>query len=359
MFVHTRSKEYIVKGHQVTVLVPSEQHNQYKIDGVQVVQGNVSSFLKYLDRADKVMIHLLFHRLRKDLDAGFLYNYLLENRVPTVFFIHGVEAQTIWGSRRDDIKWHDPRSVARWLYRDLYLINRMKNTISAFNAPGFPCSFVAPSKWMFEESTRHTGIEITEKAFVIPNGINTEHFQFREQWANRHKLLSIRPLIFKGKYAIDLLLESYGQLTKEASLSLYGNGPDHATILDAAQNLANRAYFQLHQEFLEQSKIPLVHKEHGIYLAVTRMDAQGVSMCEAMASGLPTISFDTCAIPEFIEHKKTGLLASSFSTQEFTNLVEELLCDRSLFERIALNARKSMTDIDIKLTTELELKLGS
>ena len=64
-----------------------------------------------------------------------------------------------------------------------------------------------------------------------------------------------------------------------------------------------------------------------------------------------TISFDTCAIPEFIEQKRA--FCFKFSTEEFTNLVGHLL---EIFERIALG-RKSMTDIDIKLTTELELKL--
>jgi len=354
MFVHTRSKEYLAQGHSVTVLVPSLNEFSYEIDGVQVLHGNVRSFYSHIDSADRVMIHLLFHRLRKEIDAGYIYNYLLKNKVPTVFFIHGVEAQTIWGSRRDDIKWFKPSSIARWLYRDLYLINRMKDTISAFNDESAPCQFVAPSQWMFQESARYTNIKITSKAQVIPNGINTQHFQFREQWHNRDKLLSIRPLIYKGKYAVDLLIDSYQKLKVPASLSLYGSGPDEDLIRSQVSGLNQ---FSLHNVFLEQSGIPKVHAEHGMYLAVTRMDAQGVSMCEAMASGLPTISYNTCAIPEFIEHKKTGLLANSYDTQSYTDSIEELLENRDLFESLAINARQAMEKIDIVETTKKELEL--
>lgn len=354
MFVHTRSKEYLAQGHSVTVLVPSLNEFSYEIDGVQVLHGNVRSFYSHIDSADRVMIHLLFHRLRKEIDAGYIYNYLLKNKVPTVFFIHGVEAQTIWGSRRDDIKWFKPSSIARWLYRDLYLINRMKDTISAFNDESAPCQFVAPSQWMFQESARYTNIKITSKAQVIPNGINTQHFQFREQWHNRDKLLSIRPLIYKGKYAVDLLIDSYQKLKVPASLSLYGSGPDEDLIRSQVSGLNQ---FSLHNVFLEQSGIPKVHAEHGMYLAVTRMDAQGVSMCEAMASGLPTISYNTCAIPEFIEHKRTGLLANSYDTQSYTDSIEELLENRALFESLAINARQEMEKIDIVETTKKELEL--
>ncbi|XQF90920.1 hypothetical protein ACOBV8_06130 [Pseudoalteromonas espejiana] len=47
----------------------------------------------------------------------------------------------------------------------------------------------------------------------------------------------------------------------------------------------------MNSRFLQPIEIPKVHQKAGIYLGVTRMDAQGVSMCEAMSSGLPTVSF--------------------------------------------------------------------
>jgi glycosyltransferase involved in cell wall biosynthesis len=355
MFVHTRNVEYIAKGHQVTVLVPSKTFSEYEVDGVRVILANVFTLSKYLHNSDRLMIHLLLHRLDKAIDAGYLYDLIIKERLPTVFYIHGVESQTIWNSRREDIKWHNPWTIARWLYRDCYLIKRMVKTLQQFNEVGFPCKFVTPSQWMLNESIFHTGIDLTKKTLVIPNGIDTEHFKFEDHWHNRHELLSIRPLSYRGKYAVDLLLDAASKQTSQFSLSLYGRGDDEKLIADVAKKIIPELNFTLKPEFINQKDIPGIHAQHGIYLAVTRMDAQGVSMCEAMASGLPTISFDTCAIPEFIEHNKTGLLADSYNTEQFSEHINELVENRQLFELLASNARTAMEAIDVRKTTSLEL----
>ncbi|WP_448547023.1 glycosyltransferase family 4 protein [Thalassotalea fusca] len=355
MFVHTRNVEYVAKGHEVIVLVPAKNNFEYEIDGVKVILADVETLAKSLENADRVMIHLLMHRFDKSVDAEYLYQTVLKERLPTLFFIHGVESQTIWHSRREDIKWHSPKTVARWLYRDCYLIKRMIKTLKEFNHPNVPCKFVTPSKWMLHESIRHTGIDLTDKSLVIPNGIDTEHFRFTDHWENRHKLLSIRPLIYRGKYAVDLLLETASKLNDEFKTTLYGQGQDESIIADTASKLISQSEFSLKPEFINQKDIPKIHAEHGIYLAVTRMDAQGVSMCEAMASGMPTVSFDTCAIPEFIVHGNTGLLAQSYDVEQYANLVSELVEDQSLFQTIANNARNAMEAIDVRKTTEQEL----
>jgi glycosyltransferase involved in cell wall biosynthesis len=335
--------------------VPSSKNSQYEIDGVQVILADVFSLVKQLQDTDRVMIHLLMHRLDKKTDAGYLYETVLKERLPTVFFIHGVESQTIWNSRREDIKWHNPKTIARWLYRDCYLIKRMIKTLRDFNHPNFPCKFVTPSTWMLNESIRHTNIDLTSKSLVIPNGIDTAHFTFEDHWHNRHKLLSIRPLFYRGKYAVDLLLEAASKQSDAFSLSLYGRGDDEKIIAGVAEKTIKSLNFNLKPEFINQQDIPTIHSQHGIYLAVTRMDAQGVSMCEAMASGMPTISFDTCAIPEFIEHNKTGLLAKSYDVEEFSDHINELVENRSLFDSVASNARSAMEAIDVRKTTSLEL----
>lgn len=355
MFVHTRNKEYLSQGHQILVLVPAKKHEHYQIEGVKVVLDNVESLSRHLANADRVMIHLLYHRFDRETDADTLYKRVLAERLPTMFFLHGVETQTIWNSRREDINWTSPATIARWLYRDFYLIKRMRQTLIMFSEDAVPCKFITPSKWMLKEAVRHTKVKLDHKSLVIPNGIDTEHFKFKQQWQHREQLLSIRPLAYRGKYAVDLLLEVMSLRKENESLTLYGKGEDEALINEVANASIHSAHFQLNAEFLNHFEIPAIHANHGVYLAVTRMDAQGVSMCEAMASGLPTISFNTCAIPEFIKHQNTGFLAEAYDTTQFSNYIDELVENRRLFESVAENARAAMEEIDIRKTTALEL----
>jgi glycosyltransferase involved in cell wall biosynthesis len=74
-------------------------------------------------------------------------------------------------------------------------------------------------------------------------------------------------------------------------------------------------------------------------------------MCEAMASGLPVVSFDVCAIPEFIAHNRTGLLAPPYDLQVFREHVIRLATDQVTFRSIAESARAEMEMIDIERTT--------
>ena len=357
MFVHTRNIEYVRQGHSVRVLVPSEKSHKYMIDGVNVEMAPSSDLRKELASADRVMVHLLLHRFSQALDAAPLYSELLENNIPTVFFIHGVETQTIWGSRRDDIKWHSPFSLARWAYRDCFLINKMRKTLALFNEPQVRVKFVTPSKWMMHEAIGYTNVNIEAKTSVIPNGIDTSKFAFEDHWHNRHSLLSIRPLYLKGKYAVDLMIESTAILRGKVHSTLYGAGPEEASIINELQARDLTNSFTLVNKFINSKDIPSIHSEHGIYLAVTRMDAQGVSMCEAMSSGMPTVSFDTCAIPEFITHNHSGLLAPAYDCDVYAHNVSELIESRSLFDKIAQNGRKRMEAIDIENTCREELTI--
>lgn len=359
MFVHTRSRWYLEMGHEVTVLVPSKHQNRYVYEGVTVIEGQVAELTRELDAADVVCFHLLLHRIDKTIDAGPIYDHVLAKKLPTLFFIHGVETQKIWKSRRGDLQWHRPFTIARMMYRDFYLIRRMKETLQQFLESSNTCKFIAPSKWMFDESLDTTGVPVGNNGVVIPNGIDTDLFRFTDRWQDRHKLLVIRPLTTQAKYAVDLFVELGKFLGEKESLHLYGNGSD-SEVNRIKEHIAQvgLSTFNLHRQFIENSQIPTLHQRHGIYCAVTRMDAQGVSMCEAMASGLPCVSFDITAIGEFIESGSNGFLARPYDLNAYSSFVNELIEDRNLYSRIAETARKSMEQIDIKVTIQQELDLA-
>jgi glycosyltransferase involved in cell wall biosynthesis len=84
------------------------------------------------------------------------------------------------------------------------------------------------------------------------------------------------------------------------------------------------------------------------------MDAQGVSMCEALASGLLTVSNNNTAIPEFITDYKEGILGNS--SKEIAKKIVEVIENRELFEKITAAGRSSMEAIDISKTASQEIR---
>jgi glycosyltransferase involved in cell wall biosynthesis len=119
-------------------------------------------------------------------------------------------------------------------------------------------------------------------------------------------MLSIRPLVYR--YANDMSIAAVSKLER-GKLDLYGEGPLLSDL--RAQQHKSGANIEFHPQFLTQQEITSLHQEYGMYLSPSRTDAQGVSMCEAMSSGLPVISTPTQAIPEFVTDGETGFLCET------------------------------------------------
>ncbi len=356
-FVHTRVAEYIKKGEKVKVFVPAREESEYEFEGVRVRRAPVQRIARFLEKCDVVMLHLVHLSSVPELDGAVLYRYLLRESVPTVFFVHGYEAQRAIVSLKSEFSLARLRSSLGLLYHDLFYIPKMRKIILRFLETHPAVRFVTVSNWMLEEVKHSIGIDLRPKAIVIPNGVNTRRFRFEYRWEDRHRFLSLRPLVLGGKYAVDLAVKTVRYLPNEVVLDLYGKGRDAAKIRRIIEKQALQGRLNLVETFVPNAELPRLFAGHGGYYAVTRMDAQGVSMCEAMASGLAVVSFRTTGIPEFVKHGETGLLAKPYDVKEAAGLIETLVTDKNLYTRLVENARRFIESIDISITAAKELEV--
>jgi glycosyltransferase involved in cell wall biosynthesis len=116
--------------------------------------------------------------------------------------------------------------------------------------------------------------------------------------------------------------------------------------------LRNFANIKIEQRFLSQKEISSLHNEYGIFLVPTRMDAQGVSRDEAMASGLVPITNNVAAIPEFVDNE-CGFLAAKENSEEMADAIEFLYNNPDKFLQMSEAAakrvrRQSASDIIIE-----------
>ena len=177
MFVHTRNIEYLKHGHNVEIYVPSKTSYNYSINNIQVYTMPVQDIVNKIQADSLVMIHLLYHSLINQLDGGVIYNFLISQDKPTLFFIHGIETQKIWRSRKEDIELTKPKSIARFIYRDFYLIKKMKQVFQDIMNNTTNIRFVTVSKWMQQDAEETLGININTKVTIIPNGIDISEFE--------------------------------------------------------------------------------------------------------------------------------------------------------------------------------------
>ena len=86
----------------------------------------------------------------------------------------------------------------------------------------------------------------------------------------------------------------------------------------------------IEKRFLTQNEIADIHKEYGIFLCPSRMDTQGVSRDEAMASGLVPVTNKVAAIPEFVDSHCTRL-SDPEDAVSLANMISEIVSSPDLF----------------------------
>jgi glycosyltransferase involved in cell wall biosynthesis len=189
-------------------------------------------------------------------------------------------------------------------------------------------------RWIAETDT----LSRLPRASIIPNPIDTTGFPYLpKDEGQRLKVLLIRPFNSR-KYANDIAIDAIAWLSRlsefaEVAFSIYGQGRLFESLTSRLRGYKN---VSIHEGFLTHAQIAAQHAEHGVFLCPTRQDAQGVSMCEAMSSGLVPVTTPSSAIPDFVSHDRNGLLASD--ARAIAAALSRLFREPALFLSLSRNA---------------------
>ncbi len=340
-FIHRRVKGYQSMGISVSVFYnhqPITHPYTYYFDGVQVRVGNDEALEQFVrdSRFDACLVHFaepsrVLPLERANVDC------------PVIIWIHGFEAEA-WHRR-----WFNfvdgPESAAALLAkRDSYYKaqNSFMHRLGAES--NLDITMVNVSRWFRDMVVEPDNDLDLAGSPVIPNFVDGDIFRFNaKKPEHRFRILSIRPFASR-KYANDVTVGAILELSKRPfferlTFTLCGDGDLFAETVKPIKNMKN---VKLIRKFQTQQAISKLHQEHGVFLAPTRFDSQGVSMCEAMSSGMVPVSTEIAAIPEFVEQRASGLLASPESSLEIADLIEELYFDPELFLKLSESASTSI-----------------
>lgn len=354
VFVHARAKQY-AKSAQVLVIgykpnLISEKRYQYESIPVIITPSLLvfeSELIRY--NPDVVVVHFMNHTYM---------NLLLSLKKPLLIFIHGYEA-TSWVRRLMNYKTlGDLPYLFKYVKNNRRQLTAMKHFIEKANTYD-NIRFVFVSQWIKNAAESDLDVSIS-RSYVIPNGIDTTQFKYQEKTEeDRLKILLIRSFIARN-YSNDLSVEAIIELSKksffkELHFTIYGEGYLFKPLINKVKHFTNVV---VHNRFVENSIIPSIHRNHGIFLCPSRLDTQGVSMCEAMASGLVPITSPVGGIPEYATdqvssfHVRTGKLIAE--------KIEYLYENPDVFLGMSKNARLEIVNkCNLSTTVDREVELIS
>lgn len=331
MFVHKRNLLYKEQSLVPDMLcINMWGDNGYReFENMNVTDGGADKLTSILEngRIKTVCVHFLNPYL-----WSVLKNYLDE--INLIVWSHGSDIQP-WHRRMfnyktdADIENAKKASVTREnLWKEVFEYSENHNI-----------HFVYVSEFFKKQIEEDYGVNLDDRCSIIHNCIDTQLFSYEKKAPEqRFNIMSVKSFSTLT-YANDITQKAIEILSKEKEFSqmtfdLYGDGERFDT--DTA-NIKKFPNVHLHRGFLTQSQIAQLHKTHGIYIATTRMDTQGVSRDEAMSSGLVPVANAVAAIPEFV-NEDCGILAPAEDAGAVAEGILKLVRNPDLFMQMSQNA---------------------
>lgn len=356
-FLHRRVKNYIDSGLEIDVFRINTNEpglRTYTFDGVTVTTGDRECYEEYISTSAHAtfLVHFPLQYIMDPIGRH-------KSSTPIIAWLHGYETLS-WHRR-----WYDtvdsPEFMDRVRSLQAHVVNHKVPFLrKLYDATELDIRFVTVSNWFLKHNIEpDAGIPVANIS-VIPNVVDTKVFPYVAKTPEmRFKVLVIKPFT-AYKYANDLVVETIlayrdSPNFDKVKFTICGDGPLFDKTLEPLRGLEN---VEIIKSFLRQDEISRLHEDHGIFLSPTRWDSQGVSIGEAMSSGLVPVSTAITAIPEFVSHGESGLLAGPEDPQGLATCLETLIGSPETFSRLSEQAaRHAREACGPRATTDREIEL--
>jgi glycosyltransferase involved in cell wall biosynthesis len=349
-FVRERVEAYSRLGWSVSIIGYSKENRSYEYNGINVNKFNDKNLIikKINENESRVMgVHFCPAWLVRRIDR-------IGNKKILVW-VHGWEALS-WYSQYFLIV-NGLYFFAKYVLENSYQLYWYRKLISASNSGRVDCEFIFVSNWMRDCTERDCFISV-RRSRIVSNPIDTNFYTNLNHKIDSFKnILMIRSFDTR-KYATDVAVEFIEKLAQTAefdkiNIKIIGKGRYYSRDTDKLKKYKN---ITLSNDFLGKDQIKNQHADNGFFLCPTRQDAQGVSMCEAMSSGLIPITNPSTAIPEFAPKESGSIIAKTVD-----KMVEEYIFKTSNYDSWQMSSMKVRDFIDAKCNKNLiigeEIKL--
>ncbi len=353
VFVHSRLKKY-------------PDHFEIHVVGYnKMIKERINSYTYHEISVYETPDHFLFEERIKQIGPHLIIIHFINEviiqvvsklNIPTMVFFHGFDVTT-WRRRLMN---YDTIGSIRYLIPYAFANMKRLRAIKGYLKKAVHNNQVKPvfvSVWLKEAAEEDLKMSISN-SIVIHNGIDTDLFGYKKKDADlRKRILIIRPFSAIN-YANDISIKTILLLSKESffnelQFSIYGDGYLFKRLTDQVSHFPN---VTLHNYFIGNPSIPAIHEGHGIFLCPSRLDSQGVSLGEAMSSGLVPISSPIGGIPEFIENGVSGYLENQ--PEEMAERIKQMYLDPKKFlELSAAASNRILKKCALKNTVQQEVEL--
>jgi len=178
--------------------------------------------------------------------------------------------------------------------------------------------------------------------WYVPNGTEERFFVSRE-----YPEKSVFNLLFAGTWldrkGVYYLVEAFGILAKRlptVRLTVAGCSVSEAKVKDCfAEELHDRVNVL---PFVTRDDMATVYTDHDIFVFPSLVEGMPLTLLEAMATGMPVVTTNTCGMADVVENDINGLLVPPANAEKLAEEIERLCQSIDLRKRLGLAGQETM-----------------
>ncbi len=201
------------------------------------------------------------------------------------------------------------------------------------------------------------------KIIPIPNGIEKKKFtQIEETKKDINKkiyLLSVARFAKekKGFDLIPLIAKLLNEKKIDFQWTIVGYNSKYIRKIENMKSFdKNFKYLEninnLEEKFFPHNSLIKVYKNNHVYINLARIESFGITIMEALASGLPVITFDTKGGNELIKDDHNGIITKNFSPEQIVHAISQYYKNFDLYKKHKKNTIKSIENFDLSMITQ-------
>ena len=162
-----------------------------------------------------------------------------------------------------------------------------------------------------------------EKISLIPNGLNLADFKDLEKEKKDHRVILCVARLEKYK-GIDLLIKVLSRLEDDVCLEIVGKGPCEKSLMKLTSHLqaTNRVTFL---KDLPTRELLQRYANADLFALLSRYEAYGISVAEALACKTPCIVANTSALQEWVDNKNCFGIMYPINLDKLARLINRVI----------------------------------
>ena len=210
------------------------------------------------------------------------------------------------------------------------------------------CELIVPSRKIYNLFINK--YKVNKKINIIGTGIDVDKFdkkrfektdiaKLKQQYgiSDNDFVIGSVSRIAKEK-SIDRIINTFKDVLKKipnAKLLIVGDGPDKEELMDLVKSL-DLEECVIFTGKVELKNIPIYYQLMDVFVTFSVTETQGLTVIEAMASGLPVLAIKDDSFIDSVKHNKNGFLFNK--DEEYIDYVYKLYSDKNLYKKQSLNS---------------------